>query len=67
MKSLVVKRSIVLAGHKTSISLEEAFWKSLKEIATQRQAKVATAVITASHAFSPSTKKKGASKPPIPT
>ena len=33
MKSLVVKRSIVLAGHKTSVSLEDAFWSGLKEIA----------------------------------
>ena len=33
MKSLVVKRSVVIAGHKTSISLEDAFWKGLKEIA----------------------------------
>jgi predicted DNA-binding ribbon-helix-helix protein len=33
MKSLVVKRSVVVAGRKTSISLEDAFWKSLKEIA----------------------------------
>jgi predicted DNA-binding ribbon-helix-helix protein len=36
MKSLVVKRSIVLAGHKTSVSLEEPFWKSLKDIASKR-------------------------------
>ena len=36
MKSPVVKRSIVIAGHKTSVSLEEAFWKCLKEIATSR-------------------------------
>jgi predicted DNA-binding ribbon-helix-helix protein len=36
MKSPVVKRSIVIAGHKTSVSLEEAFWKGLKEIATSR-------------------------------
>jgi predicted DNA-binding ribbon-helix-helix protein len=34
MKSPVVKRSIVVAGHKTSVSLEDAFWKGLKEIAT---------------------------------
>ena len=27
MKSPVVKRSIVLAGHKTSVSLEDQFWK----------------------------------------
>jgi predicted DNA-binding ribbon-helix-helix protein len=36
MKSPVVKRSIVIANHKTSVSLEDAFWKALKEIATQR-------------------------------
>jgi predicted DNA-binding ribbon-helix-helix protein len=37
MKSLVVKRSVVINGHKTSISLEEAFWKGLKEIAGARK------------------------------
>jgi predicted DNA-binding ribbon-helix-helix protein len=36
MKSPVVKRSIVIAGHKTSVSLEDAFWKGLKEIAGTR-------------------------------
>jgi predicted DNA-binding ribbon-helix-helix protein len=36
MKSSVVKRSLVIAGHKTSISLEDAFWKGLKEIAIGR-------------------------------
>ncbi len=36
MKSPVVKRSIVIAGHKTSVSLEDAFWDSLKEIAAVR-------------------------------
>jgi predicted DNA-binding ribbon-helix-helix protein len=36
MKSPVVKRSIVIAGHKTSVSLEDAFWKGLKEIASAR-------------------------------
>jgi predicted DNA-binding ribbon-helix-helix protein len=30
-----MKRSIVIAGHKTSLSLEAAFWVSLKEIAVQ--------------------------------
>jgi predicted DNA-binding ribbon-helix-helix protein len=34
--SLIVKRSIVVAGHKTSVSLEDAYWKSLKEIASGR-------------------------------
>jgi|SRR5208282_1797509 predicted DNA-binding ribbon-helix-helix protein len=36
MKSPVVKRSIVIAGHKTSVSLEDAFWRALKEIAIAR-------------------------------
>lgn len=37
MKSQIVKRSIVIAGHKTSVSLEDAFWISLKEIAKGRE------------------------------
>jgi predicted DNA-binding ribbon-helix-helix protein len=36
MKSQVAKRSIVVAGHKTSVSLEDAFWNGLKEIAGRR-------------------------------
>jgi predicted DNA-binding ribbon-helix-helix protein len=36
MKSPVVKRSIVVGGHKTSVSLEDAFWNSLKEIGGKR-------------------------------
>ena len=36
MKSLVMKRSVVLAGHKTSVSVEDAFWNSLKKIAARR-------------------------------
>lgn len=36
MKSPVVKRSIVVAGHKTSVSLEEAFWNGMKEISNLR-------------------------------
>ena len=36
MKSPVVKRSIVVAGHKTSVSLEEAFWNGMKEISHER-------------------------------
>jgi predicted DNA-binding ribbon-helix-helix protein len=37
VKSAVVKRSIVLAGHKTSVSLEDAFWEGLKDIAKARR------------------------------
>ena len=33
MKSLIVKRSINIDRHKTSVSLEESFWNDLKEIA----------------------------------
>ena len=36
MKSLVVKRSIVVAGRKTSVSLEDEFWGALREIAGDR-------------------------------
>jgi predicted DNA-binding ribbon-helix-helix protein len=36
MKSPVIKRSIVIAGHKTSVSLEDAFWTALREIAIGR-------------------------------
>jgi predicted DNA-binding ribbon-helix-helix protein len=37
MKSAIVKRSIIVSGHKTSITLEDAFWKGLKEIALSRK------------------------------
>ena len=36
MRSQIAKRSIVIAGHKTSVSLEDEFWDSLKEIAKER-------------------------------
>ena len=36
MKSPVLKRSIIVGGHKTSVSLEEAFWNDIKEISGQR-------------------------------
>jgi predicted DNA-binding ribbon-helix-helix protein len=36
MKSRIVKRSIVIAGHKTSVSLEDAFLSGLKQIASGR-------------------------------
>ena len=46
MKSPVVKRSIVIAGHKTSVSLEDAFWKGLKEIAGSRDLTLSDLVST---------------------
>ena len=33
MKSGIIKRSVVIDGHKTSVSLEDQFWSGLKEIA----------------------------------
>ena len=36
MKSPVISRSINISGHKTSVSLEEAFWSALKDIAHER-------------------------------
>ena len=44
MKSPVIKRSIVIAGHKTSVSLEDAFWKGLKDIADDRRFEDLTAI-----------------------
>jgi predicted DNA-binding ribbon-helix-helix protein len=32
----VVKRSLVIAGHRTSVSLEDAFWRGLSRIAAER-------------------------------
>jgi predicted DNA-binding ribbon-helix-helix protein len=46
MKSPVIKRSIVIAGHKTSVSLEDAFWKGLKEIAGGRDMTLSELVAT---------------------
>lgn len=39
-----VKRSFSISGHRTSISLENAFWTALREIAAQRQQSLASLV-----------------------
>ena len=44
MKSAVIKRSIYLDGHKTSVSLEDAFWSCLKEIAQAQGATLSQTV-----------------------
>jgi predicted DNA-binding ribbon-helix-helix protein len=41
MPSPVIKRSIVIAGHKTSVSIEDAFWIALKDIAQARRQSLA--------------------------
>jgi predicted DNA-binding ribbon-helix-helix protein len=46
MKSQVIKRSVVIDGHKTSISLEDAFWSSLKAIAQAQGVTVGQTVAT---------------------
>jgi predicted DNA-binding ribbon-helix-helix protein len=46
MPSTVIKRSIVVGGHKTSVSLEDAFWKGLKEIAAARKVTLSDLVAT---------------------
>jgi predicted DNA-binding ribbon-helix-helix protein len=44
MNSSVKKRSIILGGHKTSISLEDNFWTSLKHIAHGRRTSVSDVI-----------------------
>jgi len=36
MKSTIIKRSVVINGHKASISMEDQFWAALKSIAAER-------------------------------
>jgi predicted DNA-binding ribbon-helix-helix protein len=38
------KHSLVIAGHRTSISLERAFWEVLQAIARQRDVSIASLV-----------------------
>jgi predicted DNA-binding ribbon-helix-helix protein len=33
VKAGIIKRSVVIAGHSTSVSLEELFWEALRAIA----------------------------------
>ena len=44
MKSLILKRSIMIAGQKTSVSLEDEFWQALKQIAAGLDMKMAELV-----------------------
>ena len=40
MPAGIKKRSVVIAGHKTSVSLEAPFWEALQEIAAGRRTSV---------------------------
>jgi len=42
MKSAITKRSVVIGGHKTSVSLEEPFWSAVREIAGTQQMTVSS-------------------------
>jgi predicted DNA-binding ribbon-helix-helix protein len=44
MKTRIIKRSVVLDGRKTSVSLEDAFWNTLQEIAQAQGATVSQTV-----------------------
>jgi len=46
MGSPVLKRSVVIGGHKTSVSLEDEFWSGLKEIAAARNVTLSDLVAT---------------------
>src|SRR5262249_39943847 len=46
MKSTVLKRSIIIAGRRTSVSLEDAFWQALKVIAHSRHMTLSDLVST---------------------
>jgi predicted DNA-binding ribbon-helix-helix protein len=40
VKSSILKRSVVLNGHKTSISLENGFWNAVRDIAKERHQRI---------------------------
>jgi predicted DNA-binding ribbon-helix-helix protein len=44
MKTSIVKRSIIVGDHKTSVSLEDPFWDALKEIASLKNMTLAKLV-----------------------
>ena len=43
-QSKIKKRSIIINGHKTSISLEDEFWDELRALASERRVPVAALV-----------------------
>lgn len=44
MSAGIVKRSVAIAGHRTSISLEAPFWDELKRIAAARHLSINTLI-----------------------
>jgi predicted DNA-binding ribbon-helix-helix protein len=41
MKSTIIKRSVIVNGHRTSVSVEDAFWTELKSIARYKEMSLA--------------------------
>jgi predicted DNA-binding ribbon-helix-helix protein len=44
---VIIKRSVKIAGHATSVSLEVEFWDALRQIATRRQQSLASIIAAA--------------------
>ena len=44
MRKGIAKRSLVVAGHRTSVSLETEFWLALKDIAATKRQSVAALI-----------------------
>jgi predicted DNA-binding ribbon-helix-helix protein len=42
----VIKRSIMIAGHRTSVSLEQAFWDQLKRLAERESISMAQLIVS---------------------
>lgn len=49
VKTAIIKRSVVLNGHKTSVSLENEFWDGLQEIARRENLKTSALVKRIAH------------------
>jgi predicted DNA-binding ribbon-helix-helix protein len=49
MRSTILKRSVVVGNHKTSVSLEDEFWGALKEIAVARHTTLSDLVASIDH------------------
>jgi predicted DNA-binding ribbon-helix-helix protein len=45
-----VKRSVTIAGHPTSISLEPTFWSALEDVATKRAVPLSAIIAAIDHA-----------------
>ena len=49
LQSLVLKRSTIIDGHRTSVSLEDDFWNALKDIAHKRSETLSDLIASIDH------------------